>query len=92
VGGNDGNGHQHHYLVEGDVDANVLLPPTLFMCFGRNPRSESPRSEDDNTFGVVRPVGGIVLEHVLAEGVPRWSGVFFCIEDNKYRRRGLVWS
>ena len=40
-----------------------------------NPRSGSTRSDDDVTFNVVVPPGGIVLEHMLAGGDKRRSGV-----------------
>ena len=45
------------------------------MSFGGNPKSGSTGSDDDGTFDVVVPPEGIVLEHVLAGGDKRRSGV-----------------
>ena len=45
------------------------------MSSGGNPRSGSTGSDDDGTFDAVVPPGGIVLEHVLAGGDKRRSGV-----------------
>lgn len=43
--------------------------------------------------GAVFPPGGIVfLEHVLAGGVLRWSGVVFRVEVGESRRRGVAGS
>ena len=41
---------------------------TRSCCFRGNPRSGSTGSDDDGTLDVVVPVGGIVLEQVLAGG------------------------
>ena len=48
------------------------LPP---RCFGGNPRSRSPGLDDGGTTNVVHPLGGIVLEHILAGEIWWWSGV-----------------
>lgn len=44
-------------------------------CFGENPRSGSPGSDDDGAFGVVFPPGGIVFEQVLDGEDYRRSGI-----------------
>ena len=43
--------------------------------FRGNPRSRSPRSDDDGDFGAVLPLGGIVLEQRFTGWANRWSGV-----------------
>ena len=43
------------------------------QCSGGNPRSGYPGSDDDGSFRVVRPPGGIVLEQLLmGTGWRRW--------------------
>jgi hypothetical protein len=50
------------------------LPPS-YRCIVRNSRSLSLRSDDDDTFCVVLPLGGTVLEQVLARGGYSWGSV-----------------
>jgi hypothetical protein len=50
-----------------------LLPPA--KMFQGNPRSGSPRSDDDNTFSVAFPFWGIILEQVMPKRVCWWGGV-----------------
>ncbi|KAE8798011.1 Kinesin-4 [Hordeum vulgare] len=43
--------------------------------FGGNPRSGSPGSDDDGVHSIALPLGGIILEQVMAGGDMRRSGV-----------------
>ena len=67
----DGDACERRYLVEGIVDATLSSP----TCSGGNPIFGSPGSDNGDTIGAVLPLGGIVLEHMLAGGICRWSGV-----------------
>lgn len=67
----NGGAHGRRYLVEGIVAAN-LLPP--HRCSGET-LDLGPLDRTMATFGHVLPLGGIVLEQVLAGGVLPWSGV-----------------
>lgn len=77
------------FLVGGIVAAAIVFPPTLLWG---NPRSGSPGSDDGGARRCFPSWGHRFLEHVLAGGVLRWSGVVFRVEVGESRRRGVAGS